>query len=160
MAVLLAGCASLQDKNAPLQKPAVAVQRNQAEDLLKYAQMFAAMPIEAQKKEIARLTKEKTELGRMQLTLALGLPVSRYRDIPRALALLDEELKDSATKDSDLRNLAVLLKALLTDRQKLDEGLQQQVQKLKDEQKHVYDLQQKLEDLKNLEKMMNQERPK
>jgi len=160
MALLLSGCAMLQDKNAPVQKAAVAAQRNQTEDLLKYAQTFAAMPAEAQKKEIARLPKEKTELGRMQMTLALGLPASRYRDIPRALALLDEELKDSTTKNSDLRNLAVILKALLTDRQKLDDGLQQQAQKLKDEQKRSYELQQKLEDLKNLEKMMNQERPK
>ena len=174
---LLTGCVTMQDKNAPLQKTVmedrkidsaqpkqgvvpVAAQSTQVGDLLKYAQAFTAMPAEAQKKEIVRLPKEKTGLVRIQLVLALVLPASHYRDIPRALTLLDEELKDNTHKDNELRNFSTVLKALLVDHQKLDDGLQQQTQKLKDEQKHSYELQQKLEDLKNLEKMMNQERPK
>jgi hypothetical protein len=130
-------------------------QPSQTETTLKFAQAFSSMTIEAQKKEIARLAKDKSESARLQLALALSHPANRLRDVPRALALLDEQ-----PKDVGLRDLASLLKSFLADRKQYEETLQQSAQRIKDEQRRADTLQQKLEDLMNLEKAMNRNQPK
>jgi hypothetical protein len=162
---LLAACA-LQPEKAPTAAVKTPVEEQPlaqsagAGSLLKYAQSYAAMPAEAQKREFAQVSaKRRTEYTRMQLALMAIMPASRYRDIARAQTILDEHLKAPDSKDEGLRSLAMLLKNLLADQQKQEDTMQQFAQKLKDEQQRTEMLQKKLDQLLAVEKTMNERRP-
>ena len=143
------------EKQLPSSRKPLLLQETPAETALKFAQRFSNMTDEDQKEEITRLGKEKSELSRLQMALALGHPASRSRDVPRALALLEEKILDD-----NLRNLADLLKSLLDDQQRSEDLQQQSAQLAKEAQRRADALQKKLDDLMNLEKSMIRNRPK
>lgn len=127
--------------------------------LLKFSQAFSALSADAQKREYTQvISKRKGEYTRMQLAMMAILPGSRYRDNVRALALLDEHLKATDSRDEGLRAFAGLMKNQLLDQQKQEDNLSQLTQKMKDEQKRADTLQHKLDELLDVEKTMNDRR--
>lgn len=91
----------------------------------------------------------------MQMALIHSQPGGRFRDLARALALVDEHLKAPDSKDEGLRSLATILKGQLGEQQKLEDALAPAAQKLKDEQKKSEALQRKLDELLAVEKAMS-----
>lgn len=82
--------------------------------------------------------------------------LARPRDDARVIAMLDECLKASDSRDEDLRALATLLKTALTGGQsRPDDNTAQLMQRLKDEQKRADMLQRKLDELLAVEKAMS-----
>jgi hypothetical protein len=166
MAIVLAGCSQPPARPTTIAKPVdkhdaypLASAGDNVTTLLKYADAFGKMSLEAQKREFVRISAQpRTESTRMQLALVSALPSSRYRDPERALALLEESLKAPDGRDEGLRALALLMKQLLTTQQKQEELSIQLTQKLKDEQKRSDTLQQKLEELMAVEKTLNERR--
>lgn len=160
--LLFAGCTQYATKPASSEKSAtrgdassVIVKPGQTDMLLRYLQIFNAMSAEAQKREFASLSSQRrSEYSRMQLVLVQGLPGSRFRDLAKAMALLDEHLKAGNSKDEGLRNLANLLKTQLAEQQKLEDAIAQTNQKLKDEQIKSETLQRKIDELLEVEKTM------
>jgi hypothetical protein len=127
--------------------------------LLKFSQAFSALPADAQKREYTKLiSKRKNEYTRMQLAMMAMLPSSRYRDNAHALALFDEHLKATDSRDEGLRAFAGLMKNQLLDQQKQEDTLSQLTEKMKDEQKRADTLQHKLDELLAVEKAMNDRR--
>lgn len=125
--------------------------------LLRFAQNYAAMTPEAQKREYAQVSaRRKTEFSRMQLVMMALL--GRQRDDAKAQALLEEHLKAADSRDDGLRYLAVALKGLLANQPKPDDTVAQLTQKLKDEQKRADMLQHKLDELLAVEKTMDDRR--
>lgn len=101
---------------------------------------------------------EKTELGRVQLAMILSLPGAAFRDDHAADQLLLPYVKDRSLEQSPLRPLALLLHAQLAENRKMDEALQQQAAKTKEEQRKAAEAQQKLEALLEMEmKMLERE---
>jgi len=102
--------------------------------------------------------KEKTALNRIQLAMLLSLSGTGFRDDHAAAHLLQPMLRDKELEASSLRPLAVLLNSQLAESRKLDEALQQQTTKTKEEQRKSEALQQKLEALLEMEmKMLERE---
>lgn len=151
--MLLTACAQSPPKaSTQAQAP---VEAGTVNTLMKFAQSYAAMPAEAQKREFGLIgAKRKNEYSRMQMVLMTMLPGSRLKDDARALALLEEHLKAPDSRDEGLRTLAGMLKAMLTAQQKQDENVAQLMQKIKDEQKRADMLQYKLDELLAVEKTM------
>lgn len=137
----------------PVAKQPGVVEPNSVAALMKFAQAYAALSPEMQRREYAQLSaRRKTEYSRMQLaTMAM---MTKPRDDAKVVALLDEHLKAFDSRDEDLRGLAGLLKAALTGQNKSDETAQL-TQKLKDEQKRADMLQRKLDELLAVEKTMS-----
>lgn len=102
--------------------------------------------------------REKTELGRVQLAMILSLPGAAFRDDHAADQLLLPYVRDRSLEQSPLRPLALLLHAQLAENRKMDEALQQQAAKTKEEQRKAAEAQQKLEALLEMEmKMLERE---
>lgn len=130
-----------------------------AENPLLFAQRYATLSAENQKKEYTSVTQAlsrgNADLNtRMKGALIYGLPSSRFRDTERALALLDEVMRNKQA-DADTQMLAAVLKDFVVDRQKLESTATKATQKAAAEQKRADGLQQKLDDLKNIEKALN-----
>ena len=98
--------------------------------------------------------REKSELNRLQLALLLSLPGTASRDDAAALALLAPFARDKSKEGTDLRPFATWLHLQIVESRRLEETLQQQTGKLKDEQKRAEGLQQKLEALLDMEMKM------
>ena len=81
--------------------------------------------------------KDKSELNRLQLALLLSFPGTGFRDDNAALALLNPFMKDKNREGSTLRPLAIWLHSELLELRRTDEGLQQQLAKLKEEQRRT-----------------------
>jgi hypothetical protein len=168
---LLTACAQLQGRTSSTATKATVeekcqtlplpdnVQPSSVYSLLKFSLAFSALPADAQKHEYTQLiSKRKNEYIRMQLAMMAILPGSRYRDNAHALALLDEHLKATDSRDEGLRAFAGLMKNQLLDQQKQEDALSQLTQKMKDEQKRADTLQHKLDELLAVEKTMNERR--
>jgi len=165
--VMLTACALLPGKTSSTTKTTVeekgqtlpfqeSAQPGNVYSLLKFSQAFSALGADAQKREYTQLiSKRKSEYTRMQLAMVAILPGSRYRDDARALALLDEQLKATDSRDEGLRAFAGIMKNQLLDQQKQEDAL---TQKMKDEQKRADALQHKLDELLAVEKAMNDRR--
>lgn len=161
--LLAAGCAQQTPKPTPGYTPpvreaaATTVRAASTETLLRYAQSFSGMTAEAQKRELASLTKQRRgETSRMQLLMIYSQPGGRYRDPARALALADEHLKSPDSRDEELRVLAQWIKAQLAESQKQEDFASALQQKLKDEQARTENLQRKLDELLAIEKAMSE----
>lgn len=164
--IVLSGCAQLPSPTsetartpatpkmqAPV-KEQVMADANSVALLLKFAQAYAAMSPEMQKREYSQVNaRRKNEYNRMQLaTMAI---MARPRDDARVIAMLDECLKAPDSRDEDLRTLAGFLKTTLSGQPKPDDSTVQLMQKLKDEQKRADMLQHKLDELLAVEKAMS-----
>jgi hypothetical protein len=98
--------------------------------------------------------KDKSELNRVRLAMLLCLPGTGFRDDQAALTLVQPILNDKRYENSVLRPLALMLHAHLAELKRLDEGLQQQTAKAKEEQRRADALQQKLEAILDMEMKM------
>lgn len=129
---------------------------NELESMLQYYARIRKFSWVALRKEqeVQRqaFAKEKSDLVRVQLALALSVPNNTDGDDARLVALLDPLVQDAGTESASLRNLALLLTTLVGDNRKLNDSLMSLKQKLRDEQKETEALEQKLEALKSLEK--------
>lgn len=161
-ALALGGCTNMAMKDSVL--PAFARKDN---ELLAFARHYSELSAEGQKKEYALVTqslsRSKNDLtSRVKAAMIFGLPASRLRDNGRALALLDEVLRDKSA-DADTKALAGMLKDYVSERQKFEDNAARLGQKVAEEQKRADSLQQKLDELKNIEKALierDQARPK
>ena len=112
--------------------------------------------------------KDKSELNRIQFAMLLSLPGTGFRDDPAALNLVQPFLNDKRHENSPLRPLALMLHSQLSELKRLDEqrselkrleealqqALQQQAAKTKEEQRRADALQQKLEAILEMEMKM------
>jgi chromosome segregation ATPase len=84
--------------------------------------------------------KDKSELNRLQLALLLSLPGASFRDDNAAIALLHPFTKEKGREGSTLRPLAIWLHSELLELRRIEEILQQQAAKLKDEQRRTEEI--------------------
>jgi hypothetical protein len=126
--------------------------------LLQYHQRVAAL----KGAELAReydwvrleFEKEATDVRRVQLAMMLSIPGTAFRDDAAAIGLLQPILKDRRQPVSNLRPLAQLLQGHILELRRVDDALQTQAAKLRDEQRRAEALQQKLEALLEMEMKM------
>ncbi len=165
LAALLSGCPAVTEQNARSERwydTVVEPLQSDTERALRFYDRIIRLkgPELAQELATAKLEfeKEKSGLNRMQFAMLLSVPGAAFRDDHAAANLLQHFLKDKNAEDSPLRPLAVLLNSQLSDSHKLEEALQQQTAKTKEEQRKSDALQQKLEALLEMEmKMLERE---
>ena len=121
------------------------------EDALKLKGTELARALDSTRQEFE---KDKSEINRVRLALLLSLPGTGFRDDQAALNLVQPFLNDKRYENSVLRPLAVMLHAQLSEFKRLDEALQQQTAKAKEEQRRADALQQKLEAILDMEMKM------
>jgi len=90
---------------------------------------------------------EKTDFRLLQYALALSVPAASAADQRRAQQLLEPLARGEDGRDSELRALASLMRAHLTEQRRLEEGSHSQ-------QRRAEDLEKKLEALKDIEKSL------
>lgn len=125
--------------------------RSNTELLLDFAEHFADLSLESQKKELLLTSQtanqNKQDINsRIKVALIYALPNSKLRDSAKAQILL-EELNRDKNLDKERKSLVSLLTDYTNDSNKL-------AVKARDEQKRGDTLQQQLDDLKNIEKTM------
>lgn len=98
--------------------------------------------------------KDQSELNRVRLAMLLSLPGTVFRNDQAALDLVQPFLNDKRYENSVLRPLAVMLHSQLSELKRLDEALQQQAAKTREEQRRADALQQKLEAILEMEMKM------
>lgn len=159
--MLLAGCPATTDQNTRNERWYEAVveplQSDTARALGFYDRIIRlkgaelGRELEAAKQSYER---EKSDLNRVQLAMILSLPGSGFRDEHAAAQLLQPFVRDKSLEASPLRPLALLLNTQVSEVRKLDEALQQQGARTKEEQRRAEDLQQKLDALLEMEKKL------
>jgi len=112
--------------------------------------------------------KDRSELNRVQLAMLLSLQGTGFRDDQAALSLVQPFANDKRYENSQLRTLAMVLYAQLSELKRLDSelkrvdfevkqldgALQLQTAKAKEEQRRADALQQKLEAILDMEMKM------
>ena len=121
------------------------------EDALKLKGPELTRALDSTRKEFE---KDKSELNRVRLALLLSLPGTAFYDDQAALNLVQPFLNDKRYENSVLRPLAVMLHSQLSELKRLDEALQQQTAKAREEQRRADALQQKLEAILEMEMKM------
>jgi hypothetical protein len=121
------------------------------ENALKLKGAELALELDSTRQEFE---KDKSELNRVQLAMLLSLPGTGFRDDQTALNLVQPFLNDKRYESSVLRPLALVLHTQLSELKRLDEALQQQAAKAKEEQRRAEALQQKLEAILDMEMKM------
>lgn len=161
LATLLGGCMAATEPNTrrdPWYRAAVEpMQDDDAralrfyEDALKLKGAELARELDSTRQEYE---KDKSELNRVRLAMLLCLPGTGFRDDQAALNLVQPFLNDKGYENSVLRPLALMIHAQLSELKRLDEGLQQQTARTKEEQRRADALQQKLEAILDMEMKM------
>jgi len=121
------------------------------EDVLKLKGAELARELDSTRKQFEQ---DKTELNRLRLAILLSLPGTGFHDDQAALNLVQPFLNDKQYENSVLRRLALMLHTQLSELKRLDEALQQQTAKAKEEQRRAEALQQKLEAILDMEMKM------
>jgi hypothetical protein len=156
--LLLAGCATDGTSRTRVWLPGAEPTQSEVERLLGYYDRVAKLRSAelAREYETARkaFEQEQSEGNRMQLAMLLSLPQASFRDDATALGLVQAWTRDRSLAESSLRPLAVLLQAHLTETRRVEDTLQAQSVKLRDEQRKAEALQQKLEALLEMEMKM------
>ncbi|NOT69411.1 MAG: hypothetical protein HOP04_14135 [Methylophilaceae bacterium] len=184
-ACLLSGCALLpkihtnQNNHPP---PEVAYIPSTAginsPNLLEFIGNFIELPIEAQRRELARINQtlllDKSDIdNRMKVAMIYGFSSSRLRESAKAQILLDDLLREK-TLNMERKALLVLLRDHLNENSKLSQRLRDEQkradtlqsmveslqQKLDETQKRADTLQKKLNDLKEIDKTMMNRKPR
>lgn len=131
VALQIAGCAALRGLAGGESE------EHQVVELVGYAQRFAAMSAEEQRREYIAVNqqfgKDKTAYNRLRLALLLATPGASVHDDARAAALL-EPLVTRNEAASPLRSLGALLYAQISERgreQKRAEQMRDQLDELK-----------------------------
>ncbi|HEV8261953.1 MAG TPA: hypothetical protein VGQ19_14520 [Burkholderiales bacterium] len=104
------------------------------EDVLKLKGAELARELDSTRKQFEQ---DKTELNRLRLAILLSLPGTGFRDDQAALNLIQPFLNDKQYENSVLRRLALMLHTQLSELKRLDEALQQQAAKAKEEQRRA-----------------------
>jgi len=165
LALLVGGCVAPAEPNSrrdPWYQAAVEVVQDDntralrfCEDALKLKGADLVREIDSTRQQFEA---DKSELNRIRLAMLLSLPGTGLRDDQAALNLLQPFLSDKSYENSTLRSLAFVLYAQLSEVKRLDEALQQQTAKAKEEQRRADALQQKLEAILEMEmKMLERE---
>lgn len=81
--------------------------------------------------------KEQIDTQRIQLAMLLSLPNSGFRDDAAALALIQPLLRDTRNELSALRPMATLIYVYLIELRRIDEQMQSQNARLRDEQRRT-----------------------
>lgn len=161
LATLLGGCMAATDpvtRRDPWQQAVVEpMQDDDAralrfyENALKLKGADLARELESARQEFE---KDGTELDRVRLAMLLSLPGSGFRDDQAALNLIQPFLNDQRYENSVLRPLALMLHAQLAELKRLDDAVQQQTARAKEEQRRADALQQKLGAILEMEMKM------
>ncbi|MDQ3186727.1 MAG: dihydrolipoamide acyltransferase [Pseudomonadota bacterium] len=127
----------------------------QMEDILQYYDALRKQPTgelgRVYDKVKQNFVQNKSDANRARLVLLLILPNTPFRDLTSALYLLNEWPRD-AKPTTGLQSFRNLLAALLAEQQRLNQGIDDLSQKLKEEQKRVETLQNQIEAIKSMEK--------
>jgi hypothetical protein len=165
LATLLGGCVAATEPNTrrdpwyqavvePLQGDDTRV-LHFYDNALKLKGVELARKLESTRQEFE---KDKSELNRLQLAILLSLPGTGFRDDAAALNLVQPFLNDKRHENSALRPLALMLHSQLSELKpedkRLEEALQQQTAKTREEQRRADALQQKLEAILEMEMKM------
>jgi hypothetical protein len=155
----LAACTPMQARPTTQSDPAPPMTIQNASELdnaLEYYariwQLSGAALSKAQDAQRQTYARDKSDLARVQLALALSVPNNTDGDNARVVTLLDPLAKNAGPGSAPLRNLALLLSDLVSDNRKLNDSVVTLKQKLKEGQKETNALEQKLDALKSLEK--------
>jgi hypothetical protein len=155
-------CASCQTATAPRGDtawlPSSDAGQSDIDRLLQFHQRALTLrgPELAREYERTRLEFEKdaSDLHRMQLAMMLSIPDAAFRDDAAAVGLLQPILRDRSEPGSALRPLALFLQSYVLELRRVDDALQAQAGRLRDEQRRAEALQQKLEALLEMEMKM------
>lgn len=112
------------------------------------------------RKVVEAYQETHTERGTMKLAVLLALPDSPFYNEPQASEILTDYIRNSAGKNSALREFAFMLLRNLQQRssfQKLYEDLHQKLERERTERKQ---LQSNLEELKSIEKSLTKRQNK
>jgi hypothetical protein len=159
LALLCAGCESVSPprRDMPWLTSAEAG-LSDVDRLLEFHQRALALkgPDLAREYERTRrqFEKDASDLHRMQLALMLAIPGAAFRDDAAAIGLLQPIVRDRRQPDSGLRPLAQLLQSYVLELRRVEDTLQTQTSRLRDEQRRAEALQQKLEALLEMEMKM------
>ena len=127
----------------------------QMDDMMQYYESLRKLPASdlgrIYDKVKQNFAQNKSDVNRARLVLLLILPNSSVRDLNSAVNLLNEWPRDTKTSTS-LQSFRNLLASLLVEQQRLNHGMEELSQKLKDEQKRVETLQSQIEAIKSMEK--------
>lgn len=110
----------------------------------------------AEETERVRLawTAEKTDFRVLQYAMALSVPTASAADHRRALQLIEPLTRPGAGRDGELRALASLMHAHLTEQRRLEDGSTANYRRAEE-------LEKKLEALKDIEKsLLPRDKPK
>jgi uncharacterized protein YlxW (UPF0749 family) len=144
LASLLGGCMAITEPNTrrdpwyqaavePMQVDDARVLRYY-ENALKLKGAELARELDSTRQEF---DEDKSELNRVRLAMLLSLPGTGFRDDQAALNLIQPFLNDKQYENSVLRRLALMLHTQLSELKRLDEALQQQAAKAKEEQRRA-----------------------
>jgi hypothetical protein len=127
----------------------------QMDDMMQYYESLRKQPAadlgRVYDKVKQNFAQNKSDENRARLVLFLILPNSSVRDLNSAVNLLSEWPRDTKSPTS-LQSFRNLLASLLVEQQRLNSGMEELSQKLKDEQKRVETLQSQIEAIKSMEK--------
>ena len=176
MAALLSACSPMRENSAsrgnlvtrenstaPENSVAVVVSpalpetpvNGQMDDMMQYYESVRKQPAadlgRLHEKVKQNFAQNKSDVNRARLVLLLILPNSPFRDLNSAIYLLNEWPRDAKTTTS-LQSFRNLLASLLAEQQRVNHGMEELSQKLKDEQKRVETLQSQIEAIKSMEK--------
>ncbi len=165
LAALLAGCPAVTEQNTRNERwydTVVEPLHGEPERALRFYHRIISLKSAELAQELGSARQnfemEKSGLNRVRLAMLLSLPGTSFRDDHAASHLLQPLLRDRELEDSPLRPLALLLNGHLAETRKLEEALQQQNTKTKEEQRKSEALQQKLEAILEMEmKMLERE---
>lgn len=164
-AALLTACSSTRENSAapensvpvaasPVVSPDVPV-AGQMDDMMQYYESLRKQPPadlgRVHDKVKQNFAQNKSDANRARLVLLLILPNSSFRDLNSAINLLNEWPRDTKTPTS-LQSFRNLLASLLVEQQRVNHGMEELSQKLKEEQKRVETLQSQIEAIKSMEK--------
>lgn len=155
----IAGCGALKSREAGRDTPWLTAGQtllvSEAEALLLYHEYLRRLSGAELNREHEGVRQSHARSGadftRVQLAMLLSLPAAGFRDDGRAIGLLEPLLKEGAVS-SEMRALAHLLHAQISEHRRLEE-------RARDEQRRAEGLQQKLEALKSIEKSLLEREP-
>lgn len=166
LAVLLGGCALLEEQPAaPVKppdrdrtvRPAPAAPPG-VSDLLEYYDGLRRTDAATRAREHERakqaLGQQRNAYNRVRLALFGVLPGADGEQQARALELLEPVARDDTPPDRELQRFAALLHASIQEQRRLAEGAAGASQRAREESRRADELQQKLDALKSIEKSL------
>lgn len=134
---------------------------SEADALLSYFDSTRALTKDELKGELITLQRRvlatPTNYLRLQLAMVLSAPHAETRDLPQALKLLEDVLKDTEAPTGGARSLAALLQGHLALSTRQEENLSNLAQRVKDERRRAEQAQVKQDGSAQLEQKLKDE---